>query len=109
MLGRLQDYGGWEDASHVKLTLHRSAKAIVRHTWRDICMSQRMQDAASIDRRVRRKSQNSIENCGTIRICACGQDAGRYDSITRCHAGHDEYTLCSAQKIESRNEIASSV
>jgi hypothetical protein len=57
MLGRLQDYSGWEEASHVRLTLHRSAKAIVRHTWRDICMSQRMQDTASINRRVRRKSQ----------------------------------------------------
>jgi hypothetical protein len=39
MLGILQDCGGWEEASHVKLTLHRSAKAIMRHTWRDICMS----------------------------------------------------------------------
>ena len=72
MRGRLQGYGGWEEASHVKLTLHCSAKAIVRHTWRDICMSQLMQDATSIDRKARRKGQKSDENCGRIRIRACG-------------------------------------
>jgi hypothetical protein len=112
VLGRLQDCGGWEEASHVNLALHRSAKAIVRHTWRDIRMSRSKQDAAFIERKVGRgiwKSVGRLCEDTHLHVWVRRRAVQSGRAIThgvRRSVAHDEHTLRYAQEIDSRYEIA---
>ena len=56
---------------YVELTLHCSAKAIMRHTWLDIRVSQPAHNPASISRRFRMKVREKIEKCAKIGRSAC--------------------------------------